>query len=631
MKATTTRTQDCSSGRTGIGRAANRRRRTGGTILAVALLGMLAFAASPASAQEPCPVGQGYWKNHAAAWQLSSLPLGASYTVTATQALNLLKTPVRGDASVILSYQLIAALLNIASGSTVGPASAAIADARAAIGAGPLPLGVHPSSALGHRMVADAEILEAYNDGTLTPACGPTPVPPAGSCQPVSSLSVLVDGTAKTVVSYVPKGFFNGGVSGVSAVNVEGSSITPTLIPTPGVSVVNSCASNPNSGTTVCTANNRDIFLLAGTTLASTLTSGGSGFINFFDSSCTNCGVVMDAVHNRALIALSTGTAVSGGYQFLDLSTAPPTLGSVFASKAPADTIDNLFGNISEGILIDPTRNTSGGAGALLLSANQLGTYEIADVTAPATPAFFENSLSGLGIFSGSGLWPASSGEDCTTAIALAPVQFSTPSQVYLADLRQAKFQAGTPGTWTSSASQIQHLSESLLSSGANGIAVAQGTHTGVVTGKIGGGSLTAIALPTTSGSGVPAIGDWVTCNIPGFSMGYDPHTVTAYRSPNSGHAIAVLANQTADSLAVVDLTKMLNPTLVPRTGAGHACASGTRQAEAGRGAISRSSGSSARQRSVAAAQRGAKAQPGGSRARSGGSPGIVKSSAPLA
>jgi len=581
VKATTTRAQDCVSGRAPTfsrfnlsGKTPNRRRHTGGAALAVALLGMLAFAAPLASAQEPCPVGQGYWKNHTNAWQLSSLPLGTSYTVTETQALNLLKTPVRGDASVILSEQLISALLNIASGSAVGPVSAAIANAQAAIGAGPLPLRVSPFSARGRRMLADALILDFYNSGFLTPKCGPTPLPPAGSCQPVSSLSVLVDRPANTVVAYVPKGFFNGGVSGVSAVNVEGSSITPTLIPTP--TVVNSCASNPRTGATVCTANNANIYLLSGTTLDSTLTSGGSAFINFFGATCTNCGVAMDAVHNRALIALSTGTPVSGGYQFLDLSTTPPTLGSVFASKAPTDTTFDFFGNISEGVLIDPTRNTAGRAGARLLSANQLGNYEIVDVTNPASPAFFENSLSGLGLPSGTGLWPASSGEDCSTAIALAPVQFSSPSEVYLADLRQARFHAGTPGTWTTSASQIQHLSESLLSSGANGIAVAQGTHTGVITGKIGGGSLTAIALPTTSGSGVPAIGDWVTCEIPGFSMGYDPHTVTAYRSPNSGDAIAVLANQAADTLAVVDLTMMLHPTHVPRTAAGNACDSGT-------------------------------------------------------
>jgi hypothetical protein len=103
---------------------------------------------------------------------------------------------------------------------------------------------------------------------------------------------------------------------------------------------------------------------------------------------------------------------------------------------------------------------------------------------------------------------------------------------------------------------------------------VAQGTHTGVVSGEFGGSLLTAIALPATSGSGTPAITDWVTCDIGnGFSNGLDPHTVTAYQSPNGGHAIAVLANQGATTLAVVDLTMMLDNTIVPRTLTGHGCA----------------------------------------------------------
>ena len=49
-----------------------------------------------------------------------------------------------------------------------------------------------------------------------------------GSCQPSSSLSVLVSGT--NVVSYVPKGAWSFGATGVSVVNVEGSSIIPTPI-----------------------------------------------------------------------------------------------------------------------------------------------------------------------------------------------------------------------------------------------------------------------------------------------------------------------------------------------------------------------------------------------------------------
>jgi hypothetical protein len=161
----------------------------------------------------------------------------------------------------------------------------------------------------------------------------------------------------------------------------------------------------------------------------------------------------------------------------------------------------------------------------------------------------------------------------------LAPAEFSFPSNIFIADISDpafAPFTVGSPGTW-SAPSQVQVLSESFLNEGSSGLAVAQGTHTGVVTGEFGGDAITAIALPAISGGGVtPSINDWVTCNIGnGFSNGLDPHTVTAYQSPANGHAIAVLANLGATRLAVVDLTNMLDTTLVPRTGGCHGCAAG--------------------------------------------------------
>jgi hypothetical protein len=129
---------------------------------------------------------------------------------------------------------------------------------------------------------------------------------------------------------------------------------------------------------------------------------------------------------------------------------------------------------------------------------------------------------------------------------------------------------AGSPGTWTGP-SQYQTLAESSLAAGASGLAIAQGTHTGIISGEFGGNQITAIVLPATSGSGTPAITDWVSCNISSFSAGFDLHTVTAYQSPNGANdAIALLANGGATELAVVDLTKML---ALPRDGAGHFCA----------------------------------------------------------
>ena len=381
-----------------------------------------------------------------------------------------------------------------------------------------------------------------------------------GSCQPSSSLSVLVSGS--DVVAYVPKGNWSATPNtGVAAVNVEGTSITDTLIPT--TSVVNSCASNPITGQTVCTANNTDVYIIKGTGLdpavaTNPLASSGSGQLHFSGGSCTNCGVAMDATHNRAVIGLSIAAPGDGGFQFLNLGAAP-LFNLPFASLSPT-----TFGaNISEDPLIDPIRN-------LLLSAAENNNYEIIDVANPTTPGYFEHAVSVGGELD-------SSGADCSTGIVLAPAEFSAPSQVFIADISNptfAPFTPGSPGTWTAP-SQVQTLSESFLDAGASGIAVAQGTHMGIVTGEFGGDSITAILLPAVSGGGVtPAIADWLSCRIGnGFSNGFDPHTVTAYRSPATGHAIAVLANAGATQLAVVDLTNMLDSTIVPRTIPGHGCA----------------------------------------------------------
>src|SRR5712692_10584393 len=75
------------------------------------------------SVTNKCPQGQGFWKNHPDAWSVTSLTLG-SQTYTQAQLLTILTTPVRGDASLILADQLIAAKLNIANGSDPASVSA---------------------------------------------------------------------------------------------------------------------------------------------------------------------------------------------------------------------------------------------------------------------------------------------------------------------------------------------------------------------------------------------------------------------------------------------------------------------------------------------------------------------------
>ena len=385
--------------------------------------------------------------------------------------------------------------------------------------------------------------------GTVPPGGGTVP---QGSCLGSSSLSALVVGN--NVTAYVPKGRWSSPTSDVSVVNVEGSSIAPTRIPT-APDAINSCASNPITGQTVCTANNNHVYILQGTALDSSvspnpLENGGTGAIKFSGGSCTNCGVMMDAIHNKAALALSVSGAP--GFQFLDLGPSP-TFEPPFASPS---------GRISEDPLLDPINN-------LLLSATEANNYEIVDVATSTSPGFFENPIPGPGEAD-------SSSQDCSTRIALAPYEDSSPSAVYLADLTQATFSPGSPGTWTvpATAEQVQILTNSFLNTGANGSSVAQGTHIGVITGEFGGNTLTAIALPTTSGSGTPTITNWMSCAIsPTFDNSLDPHAITAYQSPNTGDAIALLSGNDQSILAVVDLTLMLS--LAETTPGSHLCASG--------------------------------------------------------
>jgi uncharacterized repeat protein (TIGR01451 family) len=374
---------------------------------------------------------------------------------------------------------------------------------------------------------------------------------PNGSCEPSSALSALIFG--KDVFSYVPKGYWNASATGISVVNVEGGAVTNTLIPTKGA--VNSCASNSQTGVTICVANSNEVYVLKEAKLERELTSSGVGTIGFSGGFCTNCGVAMDSAHNRALIALAVEVKPGESrpaFQFLNLETL---------SFEPAFVASS--GSVSEDPLLDPTRE-------LILSPTEANFYEIVNVTKAGEPAFFND---GPVMARSEGEFD-SSGADCSTGIVLASTEFQ--DQLFLADITQAKFTPGSPaGTW-SAPSQVQKLEEAGLHEGANGLAVAQGTHTGVVAGEFGGSEITAIALPETSGSGTPALRDYVSCSIGEWAQGKDPHVVTAYRTPNGGDAIALLGNEGATKLAVIDLTKMLDPAVVKRTAGGHACEAGT-------------------------------------------------------
>src|SRR5688572_1913984 len=105
--------------------------------VAITAAGVLAYAhvSRAQTTVEACPLSQGYWKNHAEAWPRRVLVLGSftrsEHTYPQSALLALLDESSKGDVSLILARQLIAAKLNVANGTNPGPISASLADADA--------------------------------------------------------------------------------------------------------------------------------------------------------------------------------------------------------------------------------------------------------------------------------------------------------------------------------------------------------------------------------------------------------------------------------------------------------------------------------------------------------------------
>jgi hypothetical protein len=397
----------------------------------------------------------------------------------------------------------------------------------------------------------------ATGDTCVSGVCTPPEV--VQSCLPASSLSVLIQGS--NVTAYVPLASWSEATTGVHVVPLEPAAV-PTTVATTGP--VNSCSSNNFTGTTVCTGNSNDVYVINGTTLSSTATAGATGRQGFSGGNCFTCGVAFEVDPVPPHIAkawIAEGVApdlVSGGA----LQSFDPT-GPTFATPI------GLFGlNTSEDVSIDPGRK-------LILSANESNVWQIVNtgsgivynstpfVPPPPPPFTPAGELD-------------STAEDCLTGVALAPFEFT--QAIAFVNLQGATFTGGTPGvapgTWTSP-SFVQDFTPDFanLQFGTNGAAVAPGSHLAVVTGEFGSAGIGVLQLPTTiAPAATPSAVDWVSANVPNdpsatpWAMGRDPHTVTAYVSPNGGKAYAVISNQARTFLVKVDMAMLLAAPRLPGT-----------------------------------------------------------------
>jgi hypothetical protein len=393
-----------------------------------------------------------------------------------------------------------------------------------------------------------------------TASCGTAIPPQVASCKPVSSLTTLIQGSK--VTAYIPEGNWRFGTTGIQVVPIKPAG-TPVSIPTHDK--VNSCAANSSTGQVVCTANGTDVYLISGSTLTNTLTSGATAFASFSGGTCQTCGVAVNEETNTAVITIGNSSAPNGdGLQFLNLANN--------ALSAPVAA----QGRVSEDIVWDPSRN-------LILSPSEGGSYNLFDTSALTSisagqvisPPQYGNSTNGE---------LDAAAEDCLTGIALASNEVDGSNNVFIADLTQALFTPGSPkGTWTAgtagSAQGFVSFPEFASWVGSShpgstgGIAVAPGSHLAVVTAEFGGNQFAVLQLPATSGTGFPAIVDYADATLPstpdGFawSQGGDPHTVTAYVDPNNGKAYGLMADAAAPKwLAVIDQQALLSAPRTPGT-----------------------------------------------------------------
>lgn len=374
----------------------------------------------------------------------------------------------------------------------------------------------------------------AYTSNTCATLTVTNTTKTLSSCIPSSSLAVSL---GSTVTAYVPDGCWSCSETGVQVVPIEGGG-SPTSIATPHI--VNACSSDALTGETVCTANNTDVYAITGTTLNSTLTSSANTSASFSGGSCQNCGVAIDAATNTAYISGGFSGASGDGIQPLNLAN------NTFATAFPSATY------ISENIAVDPTRS-------LIFSPNEFEIYDVFQIATNGSLSEFEGpSVGGEG---------DSATEDCLTGLALSSLEFT--NSVFIEDITQAVFTPGTPGSYTAPNSTLTMVTDYGFSAGTSGISIAPGSsHLAVVTGEFGGNTFAVLQLPSTSGSGTPSIVDYAVAAIPSstacggtFSAGFDPHTVTAYTSPNDGKAYAVFAGYSGEApvcLARIDLAALL-------------------------------------------------------------------------
>jgi hypothetical protein len=138
----------------------------GALLLVVLMFVMVApsFAFTPTG--DTCHYTPGYWKNHPEVWPLMSMTFHG-HTYSQSELIDILKQPVRGDASIILAHHTIAGVLNGENGAAL-PENGCIMQGIELLDM--YGIGCDPEEPVRGQMLAVKDLLCAYNE-MIVPGC----------------------------------------------------------------------------------------------------------------------------------------------------------------------------------------------------------------------------------------------------------------------------------------------------------------------------------------------------------------------------------------------------------------------------------------------------------------------------
>lgn len=434
---------------------------------------------------------------------------------------------------------------------------------------------------------------------TVTPSATPSGVATSSVSTSANAPGVFISGS--TVTIYVPLGSDSVNAANVKAVTVASNGVinsrnTPgpmTISTTIGGSSgrANSCAGGSRS--IICSEQSSDgVYLISpGAATATVLLNNPSNQAignNYSAGSCVECGAMIDPGLNIGIVSGGNGAGTPsanpsvGGFAVVNLATntvAPwiTTNGEPVSVNFGYDPVRHRI--LSPNYAVNPATNftsTPAHFQIVTLNGNTGTVYDLAN-----DQAFFNTNGRNCNATTPADILPDSGAIDTLTQIAIVTLRKPTAcntatsgpiADVALFDLSQATFTppsgGAATGSWNTNGKQILTLSALYpnFGNGVTGISVVSAFHMALLADQSGNSGFGALVLPSSSGTGTPAVTDYVVASMPAdpsgapWAMSTQPNGLTTYIDPTTNRPMGVIMNASRTYLAVIDMMNLLNP-----------------------------------------------------------------------